>query len=122
MAFKVPPKATLPETASTSYWPAEAPPSLKFRLPEFVRLPVMESVPVVVLEPGAIVPLLMSVLTVPTLMVPLPVIVPALVKPPVRVKVAPDATLIVPEVVVEVPYNCNVPVSTFTVPALLRLT
>ena len=83
----VPPKVTLPETASRSDWPGAVPPTSMARMPSVrLTLPMMLRMPVVPSPPGLMVPALVKLLPAPTSMVPDPVSVPpeALVNPPVR--------------------------------------
>ena len=118
----VPPKVTLPETASRSDWPAAVPPTSMARVPSVrLTLPMMFRVPAAPLPPGLMVPRLVRTLPAPTSTLPVPEIVPALVKPPERAKVELLARLRVPAWLKE-PSRSSVPLWTFTKPALLRST
>ncbi len=89
----------LPVTLNLSDCPAPVPPksTLRIELAVNCKSPVMLSVPATPVPPGLMVPWLIKPATpVPTAIVPVPVNIPLLVKPLGSLKVAPDATLIVP--------------------------
>ena len=127
LVSSVPAIVTLPVTASLSDCPAVVPPRSMTTVPvdPITRLPVIESVPAVPAVAGEIVPLLVSVLPAPMLMVPAPHRVPELVKAPaVRCRVAPVETSIMPELVkvgLVVRFRLTEPVCTCICPLLLRL-